>query len=163
MLCHDAILRCIMHCVSGALLLHAVLHLKARHRRSSLGLRGQPAATYRGAQVQYLPAEMFPAQRWKAVGPQPRLCPPLAASITLSRALAQLFSPATQTDRTTSVSHMKKPFFFFLRAHPNMLPALWSNLGLKRKIQEEEAKGLFCDSSSRVNCQGNQLQPGGEK
>lgn len=111
--------------------------------------------------VQYLPPEMFPAQRWKAVGPWPRPCPPLAASITLSHALAQLFSRATQTDRTTSVSHMKKAFF--LHAHPNMLPALWTDLGLKRKIQGEEAKGLFCDSSSRVNRQRNQLQPGVKK
>lgn len=59
--------------------------------------------------VQYLPPEMFPAQWWKAVGPRP----PLAASITLSHAPAQLFSRATQTDKTTSVSHMKKAFFFF--------------------------------------------------
>lgn len=110
--------------------------------------------------VQYLPPEMFPAQWWKAVGPWPRPCPPLAASITLSHALAQLFSRATQTDKTTSVSHMKKAFFFCMHIQ---ICYLLCGLTWGAKIQGEEATGLFCDSSSRVNRQRNQLQPGGKK
>lgn len=92
--------------------------------------------------VQYLPPEMFPAQWWKAVGPWPRPCPPLAASITLSHAPAQLFSRATQTDKTTSVSHMKKAFIFCMHIQICYLLCglTW---GSKEKYKERKQRAYF--------------------
>lgn len=113
MLCHYAIHHCTLHCVWGA-------------RSGSICKRGITAHPWglhvmclldnlqRLLEEQYLPREMFPAQRWKADGLQPSRCPPLAASITHSHALAQLLNPATQTDRQDNIClPHEKVFFFF--------------------------------------------------